>query len=133
MYRTEIITHFKKFHGLSELTESFQIDIDCIEAIIEDMKLVKENCNLPIVTNCAFPEWLDNETRAKAKEAWDYHEKGVEYYYERDFNSALVHFKKTQSLIPGDYCSILFIQRCQKYKKDPPPENWTGDTVLNRK
>ena len=46
MYRTEIITHFKKFHGLSELTESFQIDIDCIEAVIEDMKLVKENCNL---------------------------------------------------------------------------------------
>ncbi|MBI9097608.1 MAG: adenylate/guanylate cyclase domain-containing protein, partial [Spirochaetaceae bacterium] len=67
------------------------------------------------------------------KEAWDTHEKGVEYYYKREFNTALDFFQKTKTLLPDDHCSALFIGRCEKYIKNPPPPEWSGDTVLNRK
>lgn len=73
MNRTNIIEHYKKFHGLSELTEDCQIDIDWAEALIEDMMQVNKNCNIPDVISCGCPEWLDVGTRAEAKHIWESH------------------------------------------------------------
>ena len=46
MNRTNIIEHYKEFHGLSELTEDCQIDIDWAENLIEYILQVNKNCNI---------------------------------------------------------------------------------------
>ncbi len=67
------------------------------------------------------------------EEAWESHEEGVEAYYNREFSKALGYFDFCQKLLPGDHCSRLFYQRCQDYIVNPPPADWKGSTVLNRK
>jgi adenylate cyclase len=67
------------------------------------------------------------------EEAWDSHERGIEQYYKRDFIKALVHFRKVQNLLPDDSCSKIFTERCEKYIANPPGQEWTGVTILNRK
>lgn len=73
-----------------------------------------------------------NLTPAK-KEAWEAHETGVEYYYKREFRTAMTFFQLTQRLLPKDHSSKLFLEKCNKYILEPPEKNWTGNTVLNRK
>lgn len=67
------------------------------------------------------------------KEAWESHEQGINHYYDRDFRTAMTYFKIAQKLLPEDYCSKLFLDRCEKYIISPPASDWSGDTVLNRK
>ena len=67
------------------------------------------------------------------KEAWESHELGINHYYNRDFRTAMTYFRIAQKLLPDDQCSKLFLDRCEKYIKTPPDEDWAGDTVLNRK
>ncbi len=67
------------------------------------------------------------------KEAWNLYEAGIGYYYNRDFETAKVHFQKSKSLLPEDYCSKLFLDRCEEYILSPPPPDWSGNTVLIRK
>lgn len=67
------------------------------------------------------------------KKAWDFHERGVELYYDKNFKDALGYFNKAVKLLKNDHCAQLFADRCEKYILEPPPEDWTGDTVLNRK
>lgn len=67
------------------------------------------------------------------KEAWEAHETGIEYYYQRDFRTAMTFFQIAHRLLPEDHSSKLFLNRCDKYIVSPPDKNWTGDTVLNRK
>ncbi len=71
-------------------------------------------------------------TSAK-KEAWEAHEAGIEYYYQKDFRTAMTFFQIAHKLLPEDHSSKLFLDRCDKYILNPPDKNWTGDTVLNRK
>ena len=44
MNRTEIIEHYKNFHGLDEITEDCQIDIDFAQVLIE---IISQKENLP--------------------------------------------------------------------------------------
>jgi len=67
------------------------------------------------------------------KEAWESHEEGMKHYYNKEFRIALSFFQITKKLLPDDYCSEMFIQRCQDLIETPPPPEWTGDTVLYRK
>lgn len=43
MNRTKIIEHYKKFHKLDSMQEEFEIDIDWMQAFIEDHELVNKN------------------------------------------------------------------------------------------
>lgn len=67
------------------------------------------------------------------KEAWEAHEAGIEYYFNRDFRTAMTFFQITNKLLPKDHSSKLFLERCDKHISNPPNADWTGDTVLNRK
>lgn len=72
---------------------------------------------------------LDQTTR----DAWDFHEEGIKHYYNRDFQSALTLFRKTKDLLPDDYISGLFIDRCHQNLKHTLDENWNGAVLLESK
>jgi hypothetical protein len=67
------------------------------------------------------------------EEAWESHESGIEAYYKKDFARAMGYFDFARKLLPDDHCSKLFYDRSHSYAKHPPEDDWSGDTVLNRK
>jgi len=58
--------------------------------------------------------------------AWELHEDGARLYYDRSFAEAAVRFREVQRLLPADVSSRRFLQRCEHYASNPPPETWTG-------
>ncbi len=67
------------------------------------------------------------------KEAWEAHEAGIEYYFNRDFRTAMTFFQITNKLLPNDISSKLFLENCDKHILNPPKEDWTGYTIHNIK
>ena len=47
-------------------------------------------------------------------------------YLKREFGRAVTFFSEAQGLLPGDEPSRLFIERCRRFWKDPPPPTWNG-------
>jgi adenylate cyclase len=67
------------------------------------------------------------------EEAWQIHAQAINSYYRRDFANAVKLFQSVKRLLPDDYCSDVYIQHSRNYISNPPEQNWTGETVLNRK
>ena len=67
------------------------------------------------------------------KRAWEIHDLAVEAFYKRNFLRAAGLFYEVKEYLPEDYCSNMFLQRSEEYITDPPPENWTGLTVMTEK
>lgn len=55
-------------------------------------------------------------------------EKGLNLYRKQKFDGAIKMFKNA-----GDSVSQIFIQRCLEYKKNPPPEEWDGVSIMKTK
>ena len=67
------------------------------------------------------------------KKGWEYHETAMKLYYKRDFRRAAKYFMGVQKLIPGDYISGEYIERCKKYIRKAPPADWNGVEVKTSK
>jgi adenylate cyclase len=67
------------------------------------------------------------------KEAWEIHNAAMEEYYKRDFEKAIGLFRNVQIIMPEDYPSQLLMERCGRYEKNPPPENWDGVELMKNK
>ncbi len=70
---------------------------------------------------------------AKEKKAWNYHAMGMKHYYGRNFLQSAKYFMAVQRLLPDDHVSAIFLERCKKYIKKKPPEDWNGLEVLTSK
>jgi class 3 adenylate cyclase len=66
-------------------------------------------------------------------EGWGLHNLGMAEYYERNFNTAAGYFRDALKVIPGDFVATMFLERTQKYRKNPPPEGWDGVEVMTHK
>jgi class 3 adenylate cyclase len=64
----------------------------------------------------------------KEKEAWKHHRIAVKLFYARKFTEALLQFEQASLKDPEDGVSSIFISRCRKYLKTPPPPMWDGST-----
>ncbi|WP_209452008.1 tetratricopeptide repeat protein [Leptospira ryugenii] len=56
---------------------------------------------------------------------------GLSLYKNRKFVEAKANFQKALEIEPNDGPSLLYIERCDDYIADPPPEDWDG--VYNMK
>ena len=80
MNRTKIIEHYKEFMQLDKMQEDYQIDIDWMQAFIEDNNLVNKDDLLPLVSNSLPKSWY--QVREKAK---DLTGAGFKVWWERNF------------------------------------------------
>ncbi|MCG8452064.1 MAG: CHASE2 domain-containing protein [Spirochaetales bacterium] len=48
------------------------------------------------------------------------------YFLNQQWDEAEKRFQSVLSTLPGDGPSRVFVERCKKYKKSPPPKNWDG-------
>lgn len=67
----------------------------------------------------------------KMQEVLDFYNKGLQLYKERKFKEAKSQFQKALEIEPEDGPSQLYIERCDDYIAEPPPEDWDG--VYNMK
>ena len=67
------------------------------------------------------------------EKAWDVHHLGMKHYYSREFKHAANLFDQAHKLLPEDYISDIFFQRCQLYMSAPPPEDWNGIVFISEK
>lgn len=69
----------------------------------------------------------------REKQGWAHHNAGTRIYYERNFRKAKQHFQAVRKILPGDYLAGMYLERCERYLKNPPPPDWNGTEVLTSK
>ncbi len=52
--------------------------------------------------------------------------KGFDLYMKKQFDEATKYFKICLEIDPNDGPSKTFLERCEEYLKNPPPEDWDG-------
>lgn len=71
-------------------------------------------------------------TEEKKKVLENYNQ-GLAAYKEKRWDDALAAFHKALEFDPDDGPSKLYIERCEHFKKEPPPEDWDGVFTMTTK
>ena len=58
---------------------------------------------------------------------------GLKWYREKEWEQALRYFEKVLKIDPNEYPSILHIDRCHHFIKNPPPPDWDGAWIYTTK
>jgi class 3 adenylate cyclase len=66
-------------------------------------------------------------------DAWEIYSQGMKLYFERKFNEAYESFEIAMKLMPGDFISELYRNRCDIFRRQEPPEDWQGVTIMDIK
>ena len=64
---------------------------------------------------------------------WEHHAHGVELYQARDFARAAEAFRYARLEMPEDRVSEIYLERCARYTRSPPPADWSGAEVMEVK
>jgi len=75
---------------------------------------------------------LQNQKKIKIETKNDF-EYGLFYYFNEDFNKAKDYFQAVLDKSPIDKAAILYLQRCLKYEKHSPPEDWDRIAIIDTK
>ena len=65
-------------------------------------------------------------------------EKGLDYYYQQEWDQALSQFNKSENLEDhfvsrNTTPSKIYIDRCKMFKNNPPAEDWDGVWTMTSK
>jgi len=60
-------------------------------------------------------------------------EKGIALYKAQQWDESIATFRHCLEMVPIDYCSKKYIDRCTSMKADPPGENWDGVYTMKTK
>jgi lipopolysaccharide biosynthesis regulator YciM len=69
---------------------------------------------------------IKDEINEKQKQIYRYYESGLQYYFDQNWSRALDCFNTVIKHRPDDAPSRLMLDRCLKYRDNPPPEGWNG-------
>jgi adenylate cyclase len=69
----------------------------------------------------------------KKKQIIELYHQGRDYYLNRKFTKAMGEFGTILEEISQDKAAALYLERCQEYLKNPPPEDWDGVYTLTEK
>jgi class 3 adenylate cyclase len=61
------------------------------------------------------------------------YDQGIAHYLKKEWDLAIAAFNKVCGVLPQDGPSLTYIERCETYKIEPPPDNWDGSYILNTK
>jgi adenylate cyclase len=70
---------------------------------------------------------------AQTHELLQHFSDGFKLYHEMKFGEALECFQKALTVKPGDPPSELYVERCQEFQAEAPPENWDGVFIMKTK
>ena len=130
------------------LTKNYHAEILISETLFEAIKTYRENN--PDAGDAFYFKLLDTVavkgktkgvkiyTAAKSllvgeRKAWELHNRGMEFYYQRDFSGAAKCFAEVQNYIKDDFNAASLLERCKAYAVSPPPPDWDGVEVMKTK
>lgn len=58
---------------------------------------------------------------------------GFESYHKKDFTGAMAFFKKCLDIRPDDNPAKMYVERCEDFITEPPPQEWDGVYVMKTK
>ncbi len=61
------------------------------------------------------------------KEYNQYYEEAISFYLRREWDQAIEIFERLLTQKPKDGPCRMFLERCQAYAVEPPPDSWTGE------
>lgn len=59
--------------------------------------------------------------------------KGFQLYHTLQFQAAKTEFEEALKILPDDQPSQLYVERCEEFIIQPPPENWDGVYIMKTK
>jgi adenylate cyclase len=71
--------------------------------------------------------------RAKLNRVRGAYQKGIRLFRQRQWIEAPYYFEQVLARCPNDTPSQLYINRCRYYLDEPPPEDWDGVWILEKK
>ncbi|MEE8304786.1 MAG: adenylate/guanylate cyclase domain-containing protein [Candidatus Tectomicrobia bacterium] len=95
-------------------------------------RVVVKGKSVPISIYEVLATHIDHLTPAQ-QEGYDLYRQGMLFYFERQWIDAVQSFNQALASIPGDMPCMVYIERCQLFKEDPPPNEWTGVYVKEDK
>ncbi len=75
----------------------------------------------------------EGKPKAETQEMLVAFQNGFDLYHEQKFTEAKAQFQKSLEINPSDSPSELYVERCDDYITEPPPENWDGVYVMKTK
>lgn len=63
----------------------------------------------------------------------DHFSNGFAAYHAKDWPKAISQFTAALNLKPDDEPSTLYLERCQEYQQNPPPDDWDGVFTMTTK
>lgn len=112
-YHTSIIISEETFNSVKDNIEARELDIIRVKGKSEPVKIY---------------ELIDKkgEIDSKKAEILKIFQNGLLKYRERKLEDALDDFKKVLELDKNDGPSKVYVERCENFIKNPPPDNWDG-------
>jgi adenylate cyclase len=74
-----------------------------------------------------------SDVGAEIRRATEYYSRGLAAYRSRQWDKAAALFKKVLAMIPEDGPSRTMLERCRRFKADPPGEKWNGAYTMTTK
>ncbi|MCG2715055.1 MAG: adenylate/guanylate cyclase domain-containing protein [Candidatus Marinimicrobia bacterium] len=62
-----------------------------------------------------------------------YFTKGIELYWDRQWDEAIEQFQQSINVTGDDPPSKVFIRRCKIFKENPPGDDWQGEFIMTTK
>jgi predicted ATPase/class 3 adenylate cyclase len=129
---------------IEQLTKVYQARLLISEQTLQGMKdqsafatrLIDRVTVSGKTTGIGIYEVLDAETperRAEKLATAEQLRAGMDKYFRRDFRAARREFEQIYSKSPDDVLSAIFLERCARYLRQPPPDSWDGFERLEQK
>ena len=116
-YGTRIIISEFTFEAVKDKFATREVDWVRVKGKAQPVRIFE------LLAEGAVPEPL--------REVIEHFNRGFKLYHERNFSDAVSSFDEGLKAFPDDAVTQLYLERCQDYLTEPPPENWDG--VFNMK
>ncbi len=60
-------------------------------------------------------------------------EKGLKFYFEKEWEIAVEFFEKSLTVFPNDKVTEIYIERCKRFQREAPPKDWQGEYIFEIK
>lgn len=97
-----------------------------------DMLVVKGKTE-PVRVYELMADKQTSENLEEIKNIIGIYQKGLDHYFEQEWDAAIDNFQEVMELQPNDGPSQTYIERCKEFKQKPPSEDWDGVFHLKTK
>jgi len=83
----------------------------------------------------AIHELLGSAQKASAEQQtlFSGFKQGLQAFHQKQWDEAISAFRRTLAIYRADGPSIFYLKLCDEFKTNPPPAEWDGTVIMDRK